>query len=77
MESSRQTTAGETEDVTMDSEAGGVDVEREEEGGDDEESNNTVQTVNVDGDPLHICLSATNADPGLIDYLQMHPLTKW
>jgi hypothetical protein len=37
---------------------------------------NTTQTVHVDGDPDHICLSSTHYDANLIDYLQLHPLTK-
>lgn len=37
---------------------------------------NTTQTVHVDGDPDHICLSSTHYDSNLIDYLQLHPLTK-
>jgi len=47
-----------------------------EECGEADESNDTVQTVQVDGDPCHICLSATHVDASLIDYLQMHPTTK-
>lgn len=47
-----------------------------EESGEVDESNDTVQTVQVDGDPCHICLSATHVDSSLIDYLQMHPTTK-
>lgn len=45
----------------------------------DEESvdmNNSQQTVQVDGNPFHICLSSTNLDQSLIEYLQQHPTTK-
>jgi hypothetical protein len=42
----------------------------------DESPENTTQSVRVDADPAHICLSATNFDQCLIDYLQMHPITK-
>ena len=48
-------------------------VETEEE---DEESDGNIQNVRVGGDPFHICLSSTNFDQDLIDYLQIHPLTK-
>lgn len=48
-------------------------AEEEEE---DESPDQTIQTVRVDSDPFHICLSSTNFDRYLIDYLQMHPITK-
>ncbi|KAI1731965.1 alpha/beta hydrolase fold domain-containing protein [Ditylenchus destructor] len=44
---------------------------------DDAEANEvTNQTVQVNGHPCHICLSGINFDEGLIEYLQMHPITK-
>uniref|UniRef100_A0A915EKV5 Hormone-sensitive lipase n=1 Tax=Ditylenchus dipsaci TaxID=166011 RepID=A0A915EKV5_9BILA len=36
----------------------------------------TVKINNLDGNPCHICLSSINFDENLIDYLQMHPITK-
>uniref|UniRef100_A0A914H190 Hormone-sensitive lipase n=1 Tax=Globodera rostochiensis TaxID=31243 RepID=A0A914H190_GLORO len=55
-------------------------VERlmDEDGAEEEEevANETIQTVRVNSDPFHICLSSGNFDSCLIDYLQMHPITK-
>uniref|UniRef100_A0A7E4VSK6 Hormone-sensitive lipase n=1 Tax=Panagrellus redivivus TaxID=6233 RepID=A0A7E4VSK6_PANRE len=42
----------------------------------EEDGDNTIQTVQIASDPSNIYLSATNYDRGLIDYLQLHPLTK-
>jgi hypothetical protein len=46
-------------------------VEEEED-----DSVEEIQSVRVDGDPSHICLSATNFDHTLIEFLQVHPLTR-
>jgi len=43
---------------------------------DEDSPDQTLQSVKVDADPAHICLSSTNFDQCLIDYLQMHPITK-
>lgn len=42
----------------------------------DSDMNSSQQTVQVDGDPFHICLSSTNLDQSLLEYLQQHPTTK-
>ena len=60
---------------------GGGGGESQEEGdnkggdGDDDEDP-AMQSVRVDADPAHIFLSTTNFDQCLIDYLQIHPITK-
>ncbi|KAL7075621.1 hypothetical protein ACQ4LE_005412 [Meloidogyne hapla] len=41
-----------------------------------EEEDSAMQSVRVDADPAHIFLSTTNFDQCLIDYLQIHPITK-
>jgi len=42
----------------------------------DDEEDSAMQSVRVDADPAHIFLSTTNFDQCLIDYLQIHPITK-
>ncbi|KAE9556524.1 hypothetical protein FO519_000218 [Halicephalobus sp. NKZ332] len=42
----------------------------------EDDMDTTTQTVQIAGDPASIYLSANNYDSCLIDYLQIHPLTK-
>jgi hypothetical protein len=53
----------------------GGDSQEEGDNKDDDEDP-AMQSVRVDADPSHIFLSTTNFDQCLIDYLQLHPITK-
>lgn len=52
-----------------------ADEDAEDDFGAAEESSG-AQAVQIVGDPVHICLSSASVDQALIDYLQLHPITK-
>ena len=79
MSTSRKTTEAATKNLPPLAERKDVNqcvVETDDTDEDAEANEAPNQTVQVNGHPCHICLSGINYDEGLIEYLQMHPITK-
>ena len=65
-----------TKDNAEEAQAGAAENIEEDDNMEEDESDQDIQSVRIDADPTHICLYSSNFDQTLINYLQLHPLTR-
>ena len=65
-----------TKDNAGGAQSGAAENGEEDDNMEEDESDQDIQSVRVDADPTHICLYSSNFDQTLINYLQLHPLTR-
>ena len=65
-----------TKDNAEEAQIGAAENGEEDDNMEEDESDQDIQSVRVDADPTHICLYSSNFDQTLINYLQLHPLTR-